>query len=60
MTPETPRAEGAFDVDLPRPIAAPLYSLWGDWPFWIVCLIAVAAILFQRRKVVENYFKMRS
>tara|TARA_R110000868_G_scaffold45045_3_gene149898 strand:+ start:41734 stop:43344 length:1611 start_codon:yes stop_codon:yes gene_type:complete len=54
-----PQAEGAFDVDLPRPIAATLYSLWGDLPFWIVCLVTLAGIVFQRRKVFASYFKLR-
>ncbi|MGK0265801.1 MAG: apolipoprotein N-acyltransferase [Maricaulis sp.] len=52
-----PGAEGAYDVDLPRPIAAPLYVFWGDWPFWIIALSVIAGIILQRRKVVEKYFK---
>ncbi|WP_417467976.1 apolipoprotein N-acyltransferase [Maricaulis sp.] len=52
-----PAAEGAYDVDLPRPIAAPLYAVWGDWLFWIVNGLVIAGIIFQRRKVVEKYLK---
>ena len=54
-----PRSEGAYDVDLPRPVAAPLYALWGDWPFWIINGFLVAGIILQRRKVVEKYLKYR-
>lgn len=54
-----PGAEGAYDVDLPRPIAAPLYAFWGDWPFWIISMFVIAGIILQRRKVVEKYFKFR-
>jgi apolipoprotein N-acyltransferase len=54
-----PRSEGAYDVDLPRPVAAPLYALWGDWPFWIINGFLIAGIILQRRKVVEKYLKYR-
>lgn len=54
-----PGSEGAFDVDLPRPIAAPLYVFWGDWPFWIFSAFVIAGIILQRRKVVEKYFRFQ-
>ena len=54
-----PTAEGAYDVDLPRPIAAPLYTFWGDLPFWMVGMLVIVGIILQRRKVVEKYFRFR-
>ncbi|WP_339744533.1 apolipoprotein N-acyltransferase [uncultured Maricaulis sp.] len=54
-----PGAQGAYDVDLPRPIGAPLYAFWGDWPFWVFTILVIAGTILQRRKVVEKYFKFR-
>ncbi|WP_417476609.1 apolipoprotein N-acyltransferase [Maricaulis sp.] len=53
-----PGSDGVQDVDLPRPVAAPLYAFWGDWPFWIISGFVIAGIILQRRKVVGRYLKI--
>ncbi|WP_417484753.1 apolipoprotein N-acyltransferase [Maricaulis salignorans] len=53
-----PGSDGAHDVDLPRPIGAPLYAFWGDWLFWIISGLVIAGIILQRRKVVGRYLKI--
>lgn len=43
-----PEAEGAYDVELPRAVAAPLYQYLGDWPFLLGIFSIFGAIVLQR------------
>lgn len=43
-----PTQEGAYDVELPRAIASPLYRYVGDWPFLLTVIGIFGAILLQR------------
>jgi apolipoprotein N-acyltransferase len=54
-----PEVEGVYDVDLPMPIAAPLYARWGDWPVWILIVLIAAGTLVQRRTALKRRFMAR-
>jgi apolipoprotein N-acyltransferase len=42
-----PSAEGAYDTSLPRALNATPYVLWGDWPFWLLCIVIIGGSVLQ-------------
>lgn len=49
-----PDAEGAFDVTLPRALAATPYSIYGDFLFWVMVLSVIAGLAMQRMSFIKK------